>query len=525
MSKLLQLALFVFVSVSAICAQQPAAHNPVIRGDRPDPSVIRVGNTYWATTTSGSWEPGFPIFKSSDLLNWQLAGAVFQSTPAWMVGDFWAPEISTHGNRFFVYYTGRRTDGHLCVAVASAPTPSGPYTDHGDLVCENYGSIDALAVTEDGTGARYLVWKTDGNSQCPTGEKPNGKCEPTPILAQKLSDDGLNLVPGKPAELITNDQPWEAHVVEGAFILRRRGWYYLFYSGNACCGRTCNYALGVARSKRLLGRYDKNPANPILKENATWKCPGHGSIVTDSRGRDFLLYHAYRNSTTGFFIGRQGLLDQVSWGADDWPRINDGRGPSLVNDRPTDSLSDDFDGSNLKPTWQWPNFQPPSKTIDRDGWLMLSPTSDQPGDKLAAVVAQPVTNGNFTATTLIDTSLLKSSVAGISVYQHRGKAVGITVGLTGESHTVSVYKRSDRKEEIVSSDKTGKSSRIHLRVTVIDGVEFHFAFSEDGQDWKKLPKEIRVCDIEEARIALTVGGEREGVAKFDWLRVTSNSAP
>src|SRR5687767_7356549 len=237
--KLIHYLLVIFLWVTPALAQR--YQNPVISGDHPDPSVIRVGGEYWATTTSGTWEPEFSLFRSRDLLRWEISGAVFQKRPAWAERDFWAPEISTHNGRFFVYYTARKKGGPLCVAVATAATVAGPYIDHGPLVCQKLGSIDAMAVTDE-NGVRYLVWKEDGNS----------RDQPTPMWAQKLSDDGLKLR-GRKVELIRNDpRSWEGGVVEGAFILRRGNWFYLFYSGNACCGRRCNYALGVARSSSVL---------------------------------------------------------------------------------------------------------------------------------------------------------------------------------------------------------------------------------------------------------------------------------
>jgi len=511
MTKLLQLALFVCVSFTTICAQPAARYgNPVIPGDRPDPSVIRVGREYWATTTSGTWEPEFSIFHSPDLLHWKIAGAVFQQRPAWAERDFWAPEISTHAGSFFVYYTARKKKGPLCVAVATASVVSGPYTDHGPLVCQKLGSIDAMAVTDD-QGARYLVWKEDGNS----------RDQPTPIWAQRLSDDGFKRL-GKKVELMRNDpRSWEGGVVEGAFVLQRGGWFYLFYSGNACCGRKCNYALGVARSRNLLGRYEKYAANPILAENQMWQCPGHGSIVTDSEGRDFLLYHAYRKSESAFFIGREALLDQVVWGSDGWPRINDGHGPSgaFAPDGSRGSLFDGFEGPNLKPTWQWPQFQRPSIQIDTEGWLILLPPTDRANDELGAVLSQPVTTGTFVATTLVDTSVLATAaVAGLSAYQGREQAVGITVG----DRTVSTFVREGTKRQTTSCENALDASRIYLRMTVVEGSRYRFAFSNDGENWKNCGDEMQVAYLEAVRIALTAGGGRGGAAKFDWLRVTPN---
>lgn len=509
------IALLICSCLTIVTAQQTVPYqNPVIAGDRPDPSVIRVGHDYWATTTSGTWEPEFTLFHSRNLLNWDVSGAVFQKRPDWAERDFWAPEISEDHGRFFVYYTARKKGGPLCVAVAAASSPSGPYIDHGSLVCQDAGSIDAAPVNDE-RGRRYLVWKEDGNS----------RNQPTPLWAQRLSDDGLKLL-GKKTELIRNDsKSWEGGVVEGAFILRRNDWFYLFYSGNACCGRRCNYALGVARSRNLLGPYEKYARNPILAENENWQCPGHGSIVTDEQGRDFLLYHAYRKSASAFFIGREALLDQVSWGSDGWPKVNEGRGPSGGGtDRAgsareqADSFFDDFNGPILSRDWQWPQSEPPSIRIESadGGWLSLSPGGKNFRDALGAIVSRPVNTASFVATTLVDTAALKvESSAGLSAYQGSENAVGITVS----RGKVSVYLREAKKHQIISSINVPATSRIYLRMTVKDGSHFRFAFSEKGKDWKDCGNQMEVAYLEAVRIALTAGGAEGVAAKFDWLRL------
>ena len=83
---------------------QVSYQNPVIPGDHPDPSVIRVGADFWATSTSSEWGPQFPLLHSKDLVNWELAGVVFPHRPEWAVGNFWAPEISEHKGRYSIYY-------------------------------------------------------------------------------------------------------------------------------------------------------------------------------------------------------------------------------------------------------------------------------------------------------------------------------------------------------------------------------------------------------------------------------------
>jgi beta-xylosidase len=341
------------VSLAAL-ATAASYSNPVLAGDYPDPSVIRVGRDYWATATSSEWGPQFPILHSRDLVNWEIVGSVFSKRPAWASANFWAPEIHAWRGRYYVYYVGRKQGGPLSVAVATADKPQGPYTDHGILVSQEAGSIDAMAV-DDERGERWMLWKEDGNS----------RKLPTPIWAQRLNEDGTRLV-GERVELIRNDEPWEGAVVEGPFVLRRGDWFYLFYSGGACCGRGCTYGLGVARARNLLGPWEKHPSNPILAGNFEWKCPGHGSIVTDPQGRDWLLYHAY-DAKTFVYTGREMLLDEVKFGMDGWPVINDAKGPSQRAASPFGaaerkaelSFRDDFTARKLRPGWQWPQANEP----------------------------------------------------------------------------------------------------------------------------------------------------------------------
>jgi beta-xylosidase len=47
-------------------------HNPIIPGWNPDPAVLRVGNEYFIATSSMEYWPGIPIYRSTDLENWEL---------------------------------------------------------------------------------------------------------------------------------------------------------------------------------------------------------------------------------------------------------------------------------------------------------------------------------------------------------------------------------------------------------------------------------------------------------------------
>src|ERR1700761_652335 len=61
---------FLFLAASGSVAQ--TAHNPVIYADVPDMSIIRIGDTYYMSSTTMHMSPGVPIMKSKDLVNWKI---------------------------------------------------------------------------------------------------------------------------------------------------------------------------------------------------------------------------------------------------------------------------------------------------------------------------------------------------------------------------------------------------------------------------------------------------------------------
>ena len=497
----------------------PSYTNPVMPGDFPDPSVIRVGRDYWATATTSQWAPIFPLLHSTDLVNWRSTGAVFQTPPAWSAGSYWAPELTEDRGRYFVFYTARKRDGPLCVAVADAARPEGPYTDRGPLACQEAGSIDAAAIRDE-NGRWFLVWKEDGNS----------RKLPTPLWAQPLSDDGARLV-GEKTELLRNEAPWEAHLIEGPYILRRGDWFYMFYSADACCGRRCNYKLGVARSRKLLGPWERYSGNPILAGNEQWKCPGHGTIVEDAAGRTFLLYHAY-DAATFEFVGRQALLDEVTWEEHGWPAINGGKGPSHstalprggVHRRSEGTVQDDFSNAVLDPGWQWPWDQSTAPGVDRSrgGWLRLSV-----GAAAMAIAARPTRGGSYVAETAVDAgSMAPGTRAGLAAFGNRDNLVAVTIhrgaGTTPDGLTVDVWQVEKGVRRTLALRPAAGSQPIHLRLTARDRTRFDFAVSADGRTWEAVGgaegEYLPPWDLS-VRVALLVTGSPGASARFGTFRL------
>ena len=55
-----------------VFAQKELAINPIIHADVPDMSMIRLGDTYYISSTTMHMSPGLPIMSSKDLINWKL---------------------------------------------------------------------------------------------------------------------------------------------------------------------------------------------------------------------------------------------------------------------------------------------------------------------------------------------------------------------------------------------------------------------------------------------------------------------
>ena len=275
--------------------------------DFPDPGALKVGDTWYAYATTGNGD-NLQAARSRDLVRWEYLGEVLPKLASWSTGDTWAPEVRQTSAGFVMYYTARdpsrtRPDGtgSQCISAAVAAKPTGPFVDRSasPLVCQPSlgGSIDPYPFT-DADGTRYLIWKNDGNC-----------CQlPTRIWAQRLSADGLKLLPGAAVDLgERNDQPWEGAVVEAPTLLLRDGTYYLFYSaGNYADG---TYAVGYATAPRVLGPYRDAPENPILKtrDAAGAQGPGGQTIVTGPHGGLWVLYHAWDPS----FLQRAMWLDPL----------------------------------------------------------------------------------------------------------------------------------------------------------------------------------------------------------------------
>jgi arabinan endo-1,5-alpha-L-arabinosidase len=309
--------------------------NPVFDTDFPDPTVVRASDGYYYAYATqgilGDRTLNIQVARSADLVNWKHLGEALPNKPAWAdkTQKFWAPHVSQHGDTYYMYYSADpNTLTGLCLAVATARSPAGPFTDTGKpLKCgESFVNIDPMAFDDPATGKRLLYWGSGFQA----------------IKVQELAPDRTSFMPGsRPIDLvqpIKNENPDNyQRLIEGAWVLKRGGYYYLFYSGDNCCGDKAHYAVMVARSKSATGPFvtlaqaAKRRNSVILELNQRFIAPGHNSVVTDDAGQDWIFYHAIdsKNRLLPGSIGgdrdvrRIMLMDRVSY-RNGWPQIEGG---------------------------------------------------------------------------------------------------------------------------------------------------------------------------------------------------------
>lgn len=277
--------------------------NPV-KLNTADPGVLRWENKYYLVDTSGV--PWFSIYVSDDLVNWQFSGKnVFNGpgTHPWGTDRFWAPEIHRLGDRFAVYYSASDTSGQLRVGVATATNILGPYTDLGrPLIRSSYGVIDVNFFRDD-NGRQYLYWKEDGGN--------------TRIFAQEINQAGTGFI-GSPTVVLQKGLAWEgAKGIEGTWVMKKDGVYYMFYSGELYSSAL--YSIGVAKSGSPMAPFTKK-GDPILRSSARWKGPGHNTVAMVGTNH-YMVYHAW--DTNPGVGNRVGLVDKINW-VNGWPAVANG---------------------------------------------------------------------------------------------------------------------------------------------------------------------------------------------------------
>jgi hypothetical protein len=134
----------------------------------------------------------------------------------------------------------------------------------------------------------------------------------TPVFGQRIAADGETLI-GERVQVLENDLDWEGHLIEGPWVTKQEGRYWLFYAGNDF--GTPAYGIGVAVADHPLGPYVKQP-EPLLKSTQAWWAPGHASVAPGVDGRPQLFFHAFFPGRGGYNEFRALLTTGLRFGAE-----------------------------------------------------------------------------------------------------------------------------------------------------------------------------------------------------------------
>jgi xylan 1,4-beta-xylosidase len=336
--------------------------NPVIPGFYPDPSVCRVGDEYVLVTSSFTYLPAVPIFRSKNLVEWEQIGHALErpaqldltATRAWSSLGIYAPTIRHHDGRFWLITTNVTTAGATTFFV-TAEDPAGPWSD-------------PIAVAVNGIDPD-LAWDDAGNCWVHfSGGGGIARCRIDPADGRVLAGP---------------EHTWSGtglQYPEAPHLFQRDGtWYLMIAEG----GTQQGHCVSIARGPSPVGPWESAPSNPILSNRSTDRPiqnTGHADMVeaTDGSWWMVLLGVRPRGISPGFHVlGRETFLTPVAW-VDGWPVPQvvlgdmDGRppGPALPA---VAGRRDDFDAGELAPHWvgvrQWPPTVASLRT--RPGWLVI----------------------------------------------------------------------------------------------------------------------------------------------------------
>ncbi|MDR7295120.1 beta-xylosidase [Pelomonas aquatica] len=468
-------------------AQAAPAHNPLIWADVPDIAVIRVGKTYYMSSTTMHMSPGLPIMKSTDLVNWRMASYAYETLVdndamrldngknAYAAGS-WASSLRYHNGVFHAStfsYTSGRTHIYTTRDPERGPwkeTSFEPAMHDHSLFFDDDGRV---YMVHGGGRIRLTELKPDLN-----GIKPGG--------VNKVLIENVNTIFGTDLGGLNG---------EGTHLSKINGRYYFFNIASPAS----RWAPTVIahRADRIDGPYE---SRIVLDDRGI----AQGGLVDTPDGK----WYAYLFKGNGA-VGRIPYLVPVTW-KDGWPVFGENGKVPMTLDIPAGGqgvsgasgivASDEFNrqpgDAALPLAWQWNhNPRPEDWSLSkRPGHLSLVTsrvvaTLPEATNTLTQRTFGPASS----ATTSLDVSGMKDGdVAGLTVFQKLYGFVGVRM-TGGVRSLVMVSADSDKPEEIAAIPLAGNT--VHLKVES----EFEpapevarFSYSLDGKTWTPIGRPSRL---------------------------------
>lgn len=342
--------------------------NPVLPGFNADPSIIRVGDTYYIANSTFEWFPGVRLHESKDLQHWNLLPSPLSTTALLDMkgnpssGGIWAPALSYADGKFWLVYTDVKvTEGafkDMTNYLTTATDIRGPWTDPIKL---NGVGFDA-SLFHDDDGRKYLVQQTWDHREYRH-----------PFDGITLTEFDATTLKLKPETARTIYRGTAVALVEGPHLYKLNGYYYLFAAQG---GTVFTHQEVVARSKTLAANsFETEPGDVFLTNVDTpdsyIQKQGHGALVSTPQGEWYyasLCARPWNRPGESVYdprgwstLGRETAIQKVYWDEDGWPRITGGHGGKTFVEGPVDAIHtesakdhsqhDDFKTSTLDGNW------------------------------------------------------------------------------------------------------------------------------------------------------------------------------
>jgi hypothetical protein len=225
----------------------------------------------------------------------------------------------------------------------------------------------------------------------------------------------------------------------------------------------------------------KDPANPIIRPNSNWKCPGHGSAVETPSREDYFIYHAYPAAGT-VYLGRESVLDRITW-TDGWPVINGGAGPSGGStdaNAKQPSFTDNFSGLSLDAGWQWPVRRAPRWAIGYGDLTLHAPNDNRP-----VFIARSLVAPDYAATVGVKGS------GGLGII---GGARSMLV-LSRRADHLELWRLSDADRHVLWQSGIAQASVVWLRAASGNLSNTSFSYSLDHKHWMQAGPPLSVTEL------------------------------
>lgn len=501
--------------------------NPVLHADYSDPDVIRVGDTYYMTSSSFNAAPGLPLLESKDMVNWEIVGHVFAQQHPLDVhvspqhgGGVWAPSLRHHDGKFYIYYG----DPDVGIYMYQAENFRGPWSKP-HLVIQAKGLIDPVPFWDE-DGQAYLVhaWAA---SRVGISNK---------LTLRKLSPDGKTVLDTEGPVIIDGDLLEGYRALEGPKMHKRNGYYYIF----APAGGVAPGWQSVFRSKNIHGPYEDKIV--LEQGNSPINGPHQGSWVDTPEGTHW-FYHFQDKGVYGRIVH----LQPMRW-ENDWPLIGqnidaNGKGePVLIHEKPVagfpikiPATSDEFSEKTLGLQWQWnSNWLADwySLTANKGHMRLFTQYTEKAETAknmwyTPNILTQKIPAPEFKVDTKIRLSAKEEGDrAGIIIYGFHYAWLGLRQheGKTELVYTTNHDAQSERAERIRLTQVI-ESNEVYLRVIMQSPGKTEFFYSLDGENYRQFG------GLFTADRGRWVGGQlglfsisskaSKGFADVDYFRVTS----